>query len=156
MPRVYSVEFSNVSVSAIQDMLAIYAGPSMAFEIHSLQVGQTTATTVGNLQISVRRITANVVTGTGGTAVTPQQVESWNDAAATVTARANDTTKATGNLAASVIFADIYNVVNGYQWIFPPDDRPVIAPGQAASFSLDVAPGSAQTTSGSVTFAEII
>ncbi|HLZ10232.1 MAG TPA: hypothetical protein VKT80_16705, partial [Chloroflexota bacterium] len=64
------------------------------------------------------------------------------------------TTQATATTSAT-LHADVMNVVNGYQWIFPPDDRPVIQPSQAAVLSLDTAPGSAETMSGTIVIGEL-
>lgn len=153
MSREYSIEFDGVSVSAVQDLLAVYAGSSMAFEVHSITLGQITASAVGNLRITLKRMRATVSTGSGGSAPTVQKLND-GDAAATVTARANDTSQATATTSAK-LHADVYNVVNGYQWIFPPDDRPVIQPSQAAVLSLDTAPGSAETMSGTMVIAEL-
>lgn len=154
MPREYSVQFANVSVSAVQDLIAVYAGASMAFEVHSIQIGQITATAIGNLRISLKRLPATVTAGSGGTTPTPQKLN-FGDAAATVTSHVNDTTQATTSGTSSTIIADIFNVVNGYQWIFPPDDRPNFQPSQAAVLSLDTAPGNAETMSGTMIIAEL-
>jgi hypothetical protein len=40
--RIYTIPFRNVSVSAVQDMIAAYAGSSMAIELVSLSIGQIT------------------------------------------------------------------------------------------------------------------
>jgi hypothetical protein len=153
MSREYSVQFNNVAVSAVQDLLAVYSGSGMAFEVHSITLGQISASAVGNLRVSLKRMRATVVAGTGGSAPTVQKLND-GDAAATVTARANDTGQATATTTA-VLHADVYNVVNGYQWIFPPDDRPVFQPSQAAVFSLDTAPAGAETMSGTMVIAEL-
>jgi hypothetical protein len=154
MSREYSVQFNNVSVSAAQDLISVFSGASMAFEVHSLQIGQITATAIGNLRISLKRLPATVTAGSGGTTPTPQKLN-FGDSAATVTAHANDTTQATTSGTSSTLLSDIFNVVNGYQWIFPPDDRPVFQPSQAAVLSLDTAPGAAETMSGTMVIAEI-
>jgi hypothetical protein len=153
MSREYSIEFDGVAVSAVQDLLAVYAGANMAFEVHSITLGQISAVAVGNLRITLKRMRATVTSGSAGAAPTVQKLND-GDAAATVTARANDTTQATATTSTK-LHADVYNVVNGYQWIFPPDDRPVFQPNQAAVLSLDTAPGSAETMSGTMVIAEL-
>jgi hypothetical protein len=152
--RVYSVNFDGVSVSAVQDLIGVYAGASMAFEVHSITLGQITATAVGNLRIALKRLPATVTSGSGGSAVTPQKTN-YGDAAATVTARSNDTTVATSSGAVSVVKPDVYNVINGYQWIFPHEDRPIFQPSQACILSLETAPGSAETMSAELVIAEL-
>lgn len=154
--RVYSVKFSGVNVSAVQDLITVFAGASMAFEVHSIQLGQTTATAIGNLPISLILLPATVTAGSGGTAPTPQKVSGTNDAAATVTAHVNDTVRSTTSGTSSTLFADVYNVLNGYQWVFPEDDRPQCGLSQAIVLSLDGAPGSAQSSSGTLVIGELI
>lgn len=154
MGRVYSVSFSGVSVAAVQDLIAVTATSAMAFKVHSIQVGQITKTSVESLRVSLKRLPATVTVGSGGTAPTPRKVVN-GDAAATVTARANDTTQATTGGTAETLLADVFNLVNGFAWIFPPDDRPVIAPSQAVTFSLDTAPAATYVMNGSMVVEEL-
>lgn len=154
MSRIYTVQFSGVSVSAVQDLLAVYSGASMAFAVHSIQVGQITQTAVEAVRISLVRLPATVTTGSGGSAATPRPT-SATDSAATVTARRNDTVQATTNGTAVTLLADAFNLVNGYQWIFPPDDRPVAKLSEAIVLSLDSAPAAARTMSGTMVIEEL-
>jgi len=127
----------------------------MAVELHGLVIGQVTGTTVANLKISVKRLPATVTSGSGGSAATPQKMMR-GDAAATATARTNDTTQATTSGSASVLHSDVFNTVNGYQFFWPPQDQPTIGISEAAVLSLDGAPGSALTMSGTLYFGEVI
>lgn len=152
--RIYTVSFSGVSVSAVQDLLAVYSGASMAFEVHSIQLGQITQTAVEAVRLSLKRLPVTATTGSGGTAPTPRKISN-GDVAATVTARANDTGVATTNGTAVTLLADSFNLVNGYQWIFPPDDRPVCGLSEAIVLSLDSAPSAARTMSGTMVIEEL-
>lgn len=152
--RPYSVQFANVSVSAVQDLIALYCGASMACELHGIDIGQITGTTVQNLRISIKRLATTVTAGSGGSAPTPQKIMR-GDAAATATARVNDTTQATTSGAAAVLHSDVFNTVNGFQFFWPPNDMPTIGLSEAAIVSLDTAPGSALTMSGTLYFAEL-
>jgi hypothetical protein len=136
--RPYSVQFNNVGISAVQDLLALYCGASMACELGGIVIGQVSGTSVQNLKISVKRLPATVTAGSGGSAVTPQKI-SRGDVAATATARANDTTPATTSGTAALLHEDVFNTVNGYQFFWPPDLRPDIGLSEAAVFSLDSA-----------------
>ncbi len=153
--RVYTVSFKNVSVSAVQDLMAVYCGASAAVEIHWFQFGQVTATTVGNLRFRLVRLPATVTSGSVGNAGTVNKVRN-GDASATATARINDTTQATTSGTAVDVLSDIYNPINGYQFLPAPEDRPAADPSQAFSVSLDQAPGSAETMSGTTCFAELV
>src|SRR3954469_1266244 len=121
--RTYNVVFRGVSVSAAQDLCSAYAGASMALEVISVTLGQITQTSVENLQLSVKRLTATVTAGSVGNAFTPS-LDTDTDSAATFTARINDTTVATTSGSTAYLHADVVNLVNGYQWIFPERNRP--------------------------------
>lgn len=152
--RPYSIEFTGVSVSAVQDLLTAYCGASMAIEVHGVVIGQITGTTVQNLKISIKRLPTTVTAGSGGSAPTPQPMMA-GDVAATFTARTNDTVQATTNGTASLLHEDVFNTVNGYQFFFPPILQPTAKLSQAIVISLDTAPSSAMTMSGTLYVAEL-
>lgn len=151
--RVYTMEFSAVAVTAVQDLLAVYCGASKAIKVHEVVLGQATATVIGNLGITLTRLNATVTSGSGGAAGTIVPINP-GDAAATVTGRTNDTTQATATTT-NVIRGDVVNVLNGYQYLPPPDDRPVVEPSGAFVVSLNTAPASSETFSGTITFEEL-
>jgi hypothetical protein len=151
--RSYSVQFANVAVSAVQDLLAVICGASKSIELHGVVIGQITGTSVQNLNLSVKVLPATVTNGSGGAAVTPQKMER-GDAAATVTARRNDTTQATTSGTAVTVHSDVFNVINGYQFFWPAEDRPTADLSEAIILSLNTAPSSALTMSGTLYFAE--
>lgn len=142
MGRMYTIQTNNVSVSAVQDILAAYSSASRVIKVHGVQMGANGQTTVGNYRIRLLHLAATVTTGSGGSAPTPQKVNP-NDAAAALTARANDTTQATSNSATNVIFSDEFNPINGYYWQ-PPfrDAAPEATISEAFSLSLDSISGS--------------
>lgn len=154
--RTYAVSFAGVSVAAIQDLIAIYCGSQMAIELHGIVIGQITGTTVQNLRISLKRLAAAVTSGSGGNTASPVKM-TRSDVGATVTARINDTTQATSASSAVTLLADVFNIVNGYQFFFPPNDMPTVGVSEAAVLSLDSAPNpSALLISGTLYFAEIL
>jgi hypothetical protein len=149
--RIYSVSFADVSVSADQDLIAVYSGSNKAFKVHSVTIGQKTATAVGNLSVTLKRLTS-LTAGSGGSTPTPVPMNP-GDAAATITAHANDTTQATGT--AVILGADDINVINGWLYMPPAEDRPVIGLNSALVVSLNTAPGSAETFSGTAVVEEL-
>lgn len=153
MGRIYSVVFSNVSVAAAQDFMSLQTTSAMACAIHSVTIGQITATTVGNLRITLKRFSGAYSIGSVGTSATPVKMN-FGDAAATCTGRTNDTTQTTSGTAATLV-ADVYNPINGWQFLPPPEDRPIIAISQAFIVSLDTAPSGAETTNGTLVFEEL-
>lgn len=152
--RIYTVTKAATNVSGVQDLLNLTATAGMAFKVHEIVISQTGQTTVGNLNFSLKRLPSAVTTGSGGTAVTPQKMNN-GDVAATVTARANDTTQATTTGTASVLRAEAWNPINGYQYMPYPDDQPVIAPSQAFIVSLDTIPAATISLSVSATIEEL-
>jgi len=152
--RVYTMQFNNVAVTAVQDLLAIYPGASMAIKIHEVIVGQITATVLGNLRISLKRLPATVTSGSGGSAGVIQSINP-SDAAATSTGRTNDTVQATTSGTSQIMRSDIYNVLNGYIYLPPIEDRIIIKPSQAFIVSLDTAPASSETMSATLVYEEL-
>jgi hypothetical protein len=151
---VYAIQFNNVSVTAAQDLLCAYAGATRKLLIHGVVIGQITQTTIGNLRIRGVRLPATVTTGSAGTSVTPAKTDP-TDAAATFTARANDTTQATTSGTAVAQFADVWNPINGYQMFWPPADRPKVDLSEAFSLSLDQAPAAGITTNATLWVEEL-
>lgn len=138
MPRVYTVEFANVSVSAVQDLIAAYSGANRTIRVLAIQLAANGQTTIGNYPIRLYRLAATVTAGSGGATPTPQPLDP-NDAAAAFTAHTNDTTPATSSGSTSVIFSDQLNPINGYYWQAP---HPVeAAPSQALVLELDAISG---------------
>lgn len=153
MPRIYTVSFASVAVTAVQDLISVQSTSGMAIEIHEIVLGQVTATSIEALAISLKRFSGAYTIGSGGSAATPAK-HNFGDSAATATGRVNDTTKTTGGTS-TTIRAEVFNEVNGFQYLPAPDDRPVIAPSQAFVLSLDGAPAASRTVSGALTFAEL-
>lgn len=126
--RTYNITFS-ATVAAAQDLISVMAGANMAFEVIGFGLGPCN-TTVENLLINLKRLPATVTNGSGGSAPTPIP-DKVTDAAATVTARTNDTTPATTSGTAVYLHRDAFNEVNGLEWLFPEGARPTAKPGEA-------------------------
>lgn len=152
--RTYSILFRSVAVTAAQDLCAAIAGASMALEVISLTLAQLTNTSVEILPISIKLLPATVTNGSGGGAFTPE-VDTDTDSAATFTSRINDTTIATTSGTVHYKHVDMWNLVNGYQWIFPERARPSCKLSEALIFSLDLAPAASRTVSGSMKVREL-
>lgn len=152
--RIYTIAFQNVTVAPVQDLLAAYAGTTMKFAVHQINLGQITGTTVANARVRIRYMPATVTSGAGGTAPTPQKTNP-GDAAATLTARVNDTTQATTAGTAVDLYDDVWNTVNNFVWYPPiPGRSPVCPLSGAIIVSLDTALSSL-VCSGSMTVEEI-
>jgi hypothetical protein len=152
--RSYSAAFRNVSVSAVQDLIAIYCGATMAIELHGFVLGQVTGTTVENLEIAVKRLPAVVTSGSGGALGAVNRLMR-GDALATVSARINDTTLAITSGSEVALHRDVFNTINGCQFFWPPADIPTVGLGEAAILELVGAPATALVMSGTLYFGEV-
>ncbi len=152
--RIYTMAFQNVTLSAVQDALAVYAGSSKIFAVLSVNLGQITGTTVANLRVRLRYLPSTVTSGSGGGAGTLKPFVP-GDAAATITGRTNDTTQASTSGTAVDLWDDAWNTINGFLWVPPvPSRPPVIGLSGAFIVSLDTAPSSI-VANGSVTVEEL-
>lgn len=147
MGRVYSVSSADVSVSATQDLLNLTATANMAFKLLRFECGQRSlATTWEAKPIRFRRVPATVTAGSGGSAVTPRPYNN-GDAAATVTARANDTTAMTSSGTIVDLLTDMFVFFNGFLWVSTPRDEIIIAPSQGLAINMPTAPSGATNIS---------
>jgi hypothetical protein len=99
MARFYTVSFTGTLTTAgtDADLFNLLAADDKPIRLRALILSQSSE--VGdaaeeNLRITIQRFPATVTNGSGGSAVTPQTLDSA-DAAAGFTARCNDTTVAT-------------------------------------------------------------
>jgi hypothetical protein len=146
--------FTNITLSAPQDLLAVYAGSSKIFAVLSVNIGQVTGSSVANQRIRLRYLPSSV---TGGLVGSPGTLKPFvsGDAAPTVTGRINDTTQATTSGTAVDLWDDQWNIINGFLWVPPiPSRPPVIGLSGAFIVSLDTAPASI-VANGSITIEEL-
>lgn len=152
--RIYTMSFTNVTLSAVQDLLGVYAGAAHIFAVLSVNLGQVTGTTVANQRIRLRYLPTTVTTGSGGSAGTIKPFVA-TDPAAAISGRINDTTQAVSSGTAIDLWDDVWNTINGFVWVPPiPSRPPVIGLSGALIVSLDTAPSSL-VSNGSVTVEEI-
>jgi hypothetical protein len=124
MPRVYTVEFENVT----------WANASGDIEIFSIQAADDKVCAIKKIKLKVisevaeaqeewlriRAIAGHTSAGTGGATPTPRPL-SVNDSAAGFTARTNDTAIASGGTARNLL-SDAFQVRAGYEEEFAPED----------------------------------
>jgi hypothetical protein len=160
MARRYICTFEQVSVSVAQDLVQISGAAGVQGKIIRAWVGCTDTTLPGSQMIAVRcRVLPTAVTnGTGGTAGTVSRTDP-TDAAATVTALINNTTKATTSGTAVVEDEQGVHLYNGYQspldWQDPRSSAaPIIRSTSAFVLELLGAPAAALHLSGGVEIEE--
>lgn len=152
--RMYTVQFSGVSVSAVQDLFLIQAPTSAIVRLHEVHITDDTSETSEQLPFSISRLPTTVTLGSGGTVPTPAKFSSGAASAAS-TVHVNDTTRATTSGSASVLVRQAENMLNGFHWVSLPESVIEASPSQAITVGLEGAPGSARTMSGWVRFEEI-
>lgn len=141
MPRLYTVSFAGVLVSASQDLFQIN-GPtgSRVLRIRRAVLSSTNVTipTSQMVQVQARFLPATVTNGTGGTAPTPARTDQ-GDAAPSFTSLVNNTGAATSSNTPVNLYQSGFHAYNGLDEPF--DDAngngsPVIGPGEAWVFQL--------------------
>lgn len=154
MARRYNVSFEKISVAAVQDLLSIAGASGKTCRVIEISVAAVDAAAPTNGQLALRAslLTATVTAGSGGAAVTPRPFD-IGDAAASFTARRNDTTQATSSGAKTTVREDGCNIYAGYSYMFP--SPPVVGPSQSFVFELITTPGATYTLSGNIVVEEM-
>lgn len=135
MSRLYRVTFSAVAVSAAQDLFQIKGASGKIIRILNRWIGATDTTLPAGqmLQLRERFLPATVTDGSGGSTPTPAKTDP-GDAAASFTALANNTTKATTSGTAIVLHETGVHIYNGFDEDH--DAPPVIGPSESYVFEL--------------------
>jgi hypothetical protein len=140
--EVFTIVCENVSVTAVQDLLAAYAASTKKLQLLAVEIGASGQTTVGNYPIRLRYLPSTVTAGSGGASVTPKNVNP-DGASPSFTAARNNTTQATTGGTASDVVATMLNPINGYYWQAPVGvgDEPKADLSGAFIVSLDAVSG---------------
>jgi hypothetical protein len=146
MSRFYTINIQGTSFTATADLFNVAATSGMMFKLHQLEINAVSQTAVQELTVSIKRMTATVSNGTGGSSFTPLPFLS-TDAASTITARVSDaTTRATTSGSTSYLFPLAWNVLNGLIWVPAPEYRPSFSISQNLIIGLETAPSASLTT----------
>jgi len=148
--RIFTVAFSNVGVTAAQDLFEITAPSDCSIELIDVRFGQITD--VGDaaseqLAVNIRQ---GSLSGSGGSAVTPARVNAAGKIAGSVAER-NNTTAGT---AGTTILVDVWNVMAPYLYRPGLEERITAPAGGRISIGI-TAPADSLTMYGTATFAEI-
>lgn len=150
----YTAVFSAVAVTAQQDLFEINAAADSITIIHGIKL--VNLTEVGDAQeemLDIRWRSGNTTSGTGGTAPTPQPIETGSSAYGG-TVETNNTTKATAGTPV-VRDADGWNVRSPYLWLPTPEMRFIMGPSVRMCLELATTPADSITMSGTLYFEEI-
>ena len=154
MGRIYTVQFTDVAVTAQQDLFEIVAPADAVVAIHDIHLSQNTEVAdAAEEQLLLLLKSGQTTSGSGGTTPTAVPKE-FGDAAFGGTTEVNNTTK-----------ASVGTIVTHYPWnwnvrvpfdrIFTPETRPILSPSRRATLELAKTPADSITMSGSITFEEI-
>jgi hypothetical protein len=126
MPRrIYAGGFDNVSIgTAVQDIFSVKSGASNGIKLHHIHLEAASVTTAAQIRMRLKRGTATVTQGSGGSAPTPGAVDVNDSLAAGSVLHCNDTTQATtsGNFTGLVIYFQ-WNVLLPFDYMPGPEDE---------------------------------
>lgn len=154
MSRFYTVEFENVAVTAAQDFFEISPASNKPCIIRCIDVAQYSD--VGDAASEILRwrlIRGYTVSGSGGSAPTPQKVD---PAYGTVgfAAEVNNTTIANTGTAA-VLWSSTFNIATGLFWLPPPEFTFQVVNGELMVVRLMAAPADSLSMSGTIVVEEL-
>lgn len=154
-PKIYTVSFAGVAVTAQQDLIAVVAGSTKTLSLLAFELSQSTEvgdTAEEGLSILVKR--GATVAGSGGSgAFTPIPCDS-GQGASSFTSRLNDTTPAgTGTIVN--LHATNWNVRSSPTlWVYTPEMTFGAAPSERIVIGLATTPADSITMSGTAWLSE--
>lgn len=119
MGRLYTVSFSAVAATAAVDFFELTPADDKPIEVYGIYLGQSSD--VGDVaaeQLPFSVIRGHTTSGSGGSAPTPQPINSSADSAAGFTAETMNTTAASAGTTAT-LHADVINLQSGYPLWLP-------------------------------------
>lgn len=138
--RIYKSGVDNVTIgTAVQDIWDILSGASNGIQLHWLQCTAAGVTTAAEIRMRLKRGTATVTQGSGGTTPAANLVDDGDTKASGSTVHANDTSQATtsGNFTAYVEYFQ-WNVLLPWDYMPGPEDEDRPACLTAQAFILDL------------------
>lgn len=150
--RIYTAGFDNIGIgTAVQDIFSLLAPAAKGAQVHWAHLEASGVTSPAMVRMRIKRGTATVTQGSGGSAPTPGMVDPGDTLASACTLHCNDTTQATtsGNFTGFVQYSQ-WNVLLPWDYMPGPEDedRPVIGVSQAFIIDLPTTIGATYTCSG--------
>lgn len=130
MPRLYTVEFNQVTVTAAQDLFQVLGAAGKMVRVLRAEVSSTDTTLPSSQMLSFSGVfmSAAVTPGSGGTTPTPQKTDP-GDANPSFTAAVNNTTPASTSGSTAVVWSGGQHIYNGLDETFA---QPIlVGPGEA-------------------------
>lgn len=152
--RVVYAQFENVSVTAVaQDMFSLLAGSANGVELHQICMSAGGVTSPAEIRLLLKRL-PTTVTITGGTSITAGASDSGDTKTVTATPKYIHTTVATTSGTPVLLCAWQWNVLNEFNYLPAPEDRPICQASEAFVLNIPGAPA-ATTVSGWFSWREI-
>lgn len=148
MARMYTVSFSEVAVTAQQDLIQIEAKVVPAI-IHAIYLSQTSDegdAAAENLSIVINRVTDAVTNDLA------EVLLDKGDGAANANLAINETTELVAG--AEIVHTEAWNIALPFVWLPPPEMRIVIPVDSAVVVNLNNTPTDELTMSGTLYFSE--
>lgn len=138
--RIYKAGIDTVSIgTAVQDIWSLLAGASNGIQLHWMQATAAGVTTAAQIRMRLKRGTATVTPGSGGTTPAKNLVDDGDTKASGSTLHANDTSQATtsGNFTAFTEYFQ-WNVLLPFDYMPGPEDedRPTCSVAEALILDL--------------------
>lgn len=138
--RIYASGIDNTSIgTAVQDIWAIFSGTSNGVQLHWIQMTAASVTTAAQVRMRLKRGTATLTAGSGGTTPAMNLVDDGDTKAAGSTVYANNTTQATtsGSFTGLLEYFQ-WNVLLPFDYMPGPEDedRPTCLVSQALILDL--------------------
>src|SRR5689334_14976129 len=141
MPIPYFASFSGVTISAAQDLFNVASSSAVGFELAEFGISPDNVTASAEVRLSIKRMTATVTNGSGGSAITWVK-QNTSNTASLLTGRMNDTTRATTTGTTTTFVSIGMQLLNGYQFLPPPEHRPQLIASENLLIGLETAPSS--------------
>jgi len=146
----YIIPFSDVAVTAAQDLFEVAAAASRPLKLHEAKVTQRSD--AGDSEAEMLRFAfkrgVGITSGSGGSS--PTEVPLNSDAPSFAgTSEANNTTQAVaGGGTLTTMWEEAAHVANGLHYLPAPEHRPVFKDDETFILALETAPADSLTMSG--------
>jgi hypothetical protein len=152
---IFTGAFKAVAVAAAQDVWELNAHASTRVVIREIRIGQySDAGDAAAELLSVSLETGWTTSGSGGAAVTPNNLHRWTGAPAAVSTLERSNTTVAQDGTGVVLVADSFNIQAGW-WYYPPEDERIILEAGDRFVVRITAPADELTVNSTIVFEEI-
>lgn len=122
--RIYQAGFDNVSLgTAVQDIFSIKASATKGIQLRHIHLEAAAITTAAQLRMRLKRLTATVTQGSGGSVPTIAITDPGDTLAAAAVLHCNDTSQATTSGTTTVLGYFQWDVLLPWDYMPGPEDE---------------------------------